>query len=195
MYAVTISRVVMRVRVPRSAFRCRRCALCCGGSSGARVIAGTYFRTPILLGAMAAVAGCGRIGMSPLRDADTQAVDGAVDTPVDALAGPAADACLLGDWMVPADQPFSMVNSPQTDWGVEVSRDGLRLVFSSNRPDPAQQGTNYDVYYAERGTTADGFDDGDPSLTSDGRHLVYATTRTTGSPGTSDIAIAERSCQ
>jgi hypothetical protein len=97
------------------------------------------------------------------------------------------------------------------------------LVFSSNRPDPAQQSTNYDgednsmgaaqLWRARRASTSDPFpagavieelgdrgmfDDGDPSLTSDGLHLVYATTRTTGttgSPGTSDIVIAERSCQ
>jgi hypothetical protein len=28
--------------------------------------------------------------------------------------------------MVTADPPFGRVNSPQTDWGVEISRDGLR---------------------------------------------------------------------
>ena len=167
------------------------------------MIAGTYLRTPILLGAMAAVAGCGRIGVPLLRDADTQLVDASVGGAVDALAGPAADACAFGPWTVPGSQPFGMVNSPQTDWGVEVSRDGLRLVFSSNRPDPAQQGTNYDVYYAERATTADAFgeplrlsvnsdarDDSDPTLSNDGQELyfvrpdcIYAATRSaTGGP-------------
>jgi Tol biopolymer transport system component len=163
------------------------------------VTAGTFARTSILLGAMAAVAGCGRIGLPSLHDAAAQVADSPVD---DALAGPPADACAFGPWMVPADQPFGMVNSPQTDWGVEVSRDGLRLVFSSNRPDPAHQDTSYDVYYAERATTADGFgepvrlsvnsdgaDDSDPTLSEDGRELyfardcIYAATRSpTGGP-------------
>ena len=91
----------------------------------------------VTLLAMAVVAGCGRIGFPALHDADTRVVDGSVDIPVDALAGPPADACAFGPWTVPADQPFGMVNGPQTDWGVEISRDGLRLVFSSNRPDAA----------------------------------------------------------
>src|ERR1041384_3726861 len=120
MYAVTISRVVMRVRVPRSAFRCRPCALCSAGSSRVRVTAGRYPRTPILLGAIA-IAGCGRIGAPPLRDADTRVVDGSLDIPVDALAGPPADACTFGAGTVSAGQPFGMVNGPQNDWGVEIS--------------------------------------------------------------------------
>jgi hypothetical protein len=158
------------------------------------VTAGRYPWTPIVFGAMAAVAGCGRIGAPSLHDAGAETED--------ALAGPAPDACTLGLWAVAADQPFGLVNSPQTDWGVEISRDGLRLVFASNRPDPAQQGTNYDVYFAERATTAEAFgapvrlsfnsdsrDDSDPTLSNNGQELyfvrdcIYVTTRSpTGGP-------------
>jgi hypothetical protein len=163
------------------------------------VTAGRYPRTPILFGAIA-VTGCGRIGVPLLRDADTQTVDASADIPVDALAGPAADACSFGPWTVPANQPFGSVNSPQTDWGVEISRDGLRLVFSSNRFDITP--TGYDVYFAERNTSdaafgepvrlpvnSDTADDSDPTLSNDGQELyfvrdcIYVATRTpTGGP-------------
>jgi len=165
------------------------------------VTAGRYPRTPILLGAIA-IAGCGRIGAPPLRDADTRVVDGSLDIPVDALAGPPADACTFGAWTVSADQPFGMVNGPQNDWGVEISRDGLRLVFSSNRPDVAHPDAKHDIYFAERSTTSaafgepvrlsvssDGAEDGDPTLSNDGQELYFvrdciyvATPAPTGGP-------------
>lgn len=141
---------------------------------------------PIVLGALAAVVACGRIGFDPVGGTPNTRIDAAID----AVGQPPADTCTLGPWTMPADQPFASVNSADTDWGVEISRDGLRLVFSSNRPDPLQQVRNYDLYMAERRSTADPFDppvrlsissdgrdDSDPSLSDDAVELYFVSAR------------------
>ena len=98
-------------------------------------------------------------------------------------------------------QPGVSVGAPELRY-IALDDDELTLYGENNSAGVTQ------LWRATRASTSDpfpagavvdelrdGFANGDPSLTSDGRALVYATTRTSGSPGTSDIAIAERSCQ
>ena len=76
----------------------------------------------------AALGACGRIGI------------GGRGTP--------ADAYQLGDWRADRTaQLFSNVTSLSNDWGAEISHDGLRLVFASNRD---RQDSSYDHYIARR---------------------------------------------
>jgi hypothetical protein len=143
-----------------------------------RVPGGSLARSPALtgtLGAVVAVAACGRI--------EFRLLDAAPDVPT--------DACKLGPWTTPpGPQPFGNVNTPaDTEWGVEISSDGLRLLFSSNRVDPAQTGgRNYDIYLAQRASQSQAFsaparlpisspgnDDSDPSLTDDALELYFVT--------------------
>jgi hypothetical protein len=144
--------------------------------------------TPIALGALAALAACGGSGRG--ADDATPTTDAVGDAQIDATGAPLdapPDACPFGAWTRGAEQPFANVNSSDTDWGVEVSRDGLRLVFASDRPDPQQVGESFDIYMAERSSTAVPFerpvhlpistdgDDQDPTLSDDARELYYAT--------------------
>lgn len=75
------------------------------------------------VGALLTAAACGAWRIDPV----------APDALDDALSSTILDACALGRWTVAPVQPFDDVNSAKSDWGVEISRDGMRVVFSSNR--------------------------------------------------------------
>lgn len=78
-----------------------------------------------------------------------------------ALAATAAvSASALGDWSTPESiealpGSSAMLNSPAVDGCASHSRDGLTLVFNSNRG-----GGNFDLYMATRSNRSEGF--GDP---------------------------------
>jgi WD40-like Beta Propeller Repeat len=136
--------------------------------------------------ALVVATGCGRVSFKPGLDAAADAVvDGAVDSPAD----PPPDGCVLGRWSTPSRAPFGNVNTASLEWGVEISGDGLRLVFASDQR-PGHSDT--DIYLAERADIGDAFgppvrlninddsaDDKDPSLTCGATELYY--TRGVGS--------------
>ncbi|HUJ60246.1 MAG TPA: hypothetical protein VLX92_17185 [Kofleriaceae bacterium] len=128
---------------------------------------------------VAALAGCGRIDFAELHRADAPPIDG---------------SCTFGPWGTP--QLLAALSSPKTDYGGEITGDGLALYFDSSRT-----GTN-DLYVATRTSTdaafgapvaepvldADAFS-GDQSPTGDQLELyfdsdrgtepcIYVTTRT-----------------
>jgi len=138
------------------------------------------------LAALATLGACGGSGGAGPGDANPPPdvlVDapGAIDgrTPADAPA----DACPFGSWMVQGDQqPFGRVNDmDDNDWGVEISRDGLRVVFSSDRV------ADFDIYMAQRSSTAVTFDspvhlpvstpgqDSDPTMSDDALEIYFVS--------------------
>jgi len=119
------------------------------------------------------VASCGRIGFSPLDD-----------------ASPCAS---FGPWSTPT--PLDTLNSPATDYGAQITPDGLTLYFDSDRT-----GTN-EVYVAQRSDRGSPFGapvresalsggsfTGDQSPTGDQLELYFDSTRS----GTSCIYVAHR---
>ncbi len=152
------------------------------------MIAGIPLHRSTALAALTVVAAC-RGGFDPrLQDAapPDAIADASPDTPT--------DACTLGAWSKPILQPFANVNTPDaTEWGVEISGDGLRLVFSTDRIDQDKQTTDYDLYMAQRASLSEPFDrprrlaisaenetDADPTLTEDARELYFVSTRDSG---------------
>jgi hypothetical protein len=133
------------------------------------------------------VTACGRVSFAPAPDAS-----------VDSPPSPPMDGCVLGRWSTPAREPFGNLNTSSTEWGVEISGDGLRVVFASDQK-PGHGDT--DIYLAERGDIADVFgpplrlnisddslDDKDPSLTCGATELYY----TRGTGATSCLYLATR---
>jgi hypothetical protein len=87
----------------------------------------------VALCVVACVAGC-KLGFDLRAAPDAAGADaaGAPDTP-DAPDAPSA-ACTLGPWHEPPDgQPFDNVNTDDIEWAAEISDDGLRMIFTSNR--------------------------------------------------------------
>jgi hypothetical protein len=144
-----------------------------------------------VLAALAALAGAAASGGCGFWFEDVTATPGiGPDAAPDALPGTPADACQFGRWTVQlGSRTFGDVNTLDTEWGVEASRDGMRVVFASNRPaPPIHQGTNYDLYMAERSApdavfgaaerlpiSSDDSDDADPTLSDDALELYYVS--------------------
>ena len=93
------------------------------------------------------------------------------------------------------------INSPFDDGGTAISTDGLRLIFASARP---AQTDGVNLWMTRRKSTTDGwqvpvelaalnsdFLDADPSLSSDGRVLMFTSTRP-GGFGQRDLWVATR---
>jgi len=105
---------------------------------------------------------------------------------LDIYSSPMIDKLTMG----PAS-PVVELNSPYTDGHAFIRRrDGLEVIFFSDRPDPAALG-GYDLYVATRPTTADAWstpvnlgpdvnssrNEGRPSLSWDGTTLYFWTNR------------------
>jgi hypothetical protein len=78
-------------------------------------------------GMIAWLSGCGRLGFAELSSISDAAQDTAP-----------ADACTFSPWTAVTPQPFDKVNTGDTEWGSQISADGLIVVFSSTRPNPTE---------------------------------------------------------
>jgi hypothetical protein len=97
----------------------------------------------IAVGMCAVTAACGRIGFEAGNGAGNDA----------GMIGKApVDACTFGPWNTSALQPFSKINTTATEWGAQISADGLHVVFSSDRNDPEHPnpGGDQKLYIAQR---------------------------------------------
>jgi len=94
----------------------------------------------------ACISACGRLGFELVSDDD--------------LAHPAPDACAFGPWRRAAPQPFGALNTTRNEWGVQIAGDGLTVVYSSTRHDPADprpDDGHESIYLAQRATKRDPF--------------------------------------
>jgi len=107
---------------------------------------------------------CGRLDFATIaRDAGSDA--------------PPVDACTLSPFGAP--RALTELNSNQTDFGGQISPDGLTYYFDSFR------GTSDDLYVAHRASRSQMFDppqpitdaESDPTISNDGLELVFSSNR------------------
>jgi Tol biopolymer transport system component len=101
------------------------------------------------------------------------------------------------------------LNSPFVESCIWISADGLEIIFSSTRPDPANLLSSYDLFAATRATVndrwdppaslgevvnAEGYQDVGPNVSSDGETLYFSSRRPggLGPAGSSDIYVSTR---
>src|SRR3989442_8868594 len=96
---------------------------------------------------------------------------------------PSAQAQMFSDWSAPVNLG-PVINSASSDQGPAISKDGLSLYFTSNRP--GGLGGPFDMYVSQRASVDDpwgapmnlgptvntAFDEGNPALSRDG-HLLF----------------------
>jgi hypothetical protein len=116
------------------------------------------------------LSGCGRLRFDYLDESPTVSVD-AAGNPTCALWGPFSTPVLVSE-----------LSSAAIDWAPSISRDGLRMTFSSNRA------SNHDLYFAQRTSTSLPWgaptmiaglgsptdEEDNPSLSSDGLEMYYS---------------------
>ena len=110
------------------------------------------------------------------------------------LALPSAQAQKYSDWSVPISLG-PVINSASSDQGPAISKDGLSLYFTSNRPEGL--GGPFDMYVSQRASVDDlwgspmnlgptvntAFDEGNPALSRDGHFLIFQSKRPGGLGG------------
>jgi len=101
------------------------------------------------------------------------------------------------------------LNSPHVESCIWISADGLEIIFSSTRPDPANLLSSYDLFTATRASVedrwdppaslgptvnAEGYQDVGPTVSSDGETMYFSSRRPggLGSAGSSDIYVTTR---
>lgn len=112
--------------------------------------------------AAVALVGCGRIGF------DAPPSEASID----------ASACTFGPWSAPI--PIGELNTPDTEYGGQISPDGLTLYFDSNRF------LDEDLFVAARPDRSSPFDvanelitittnddDADPTISHDGLEIIF----------------------
>ncbi len=114
---------------------------------------------------------------------------------------PAAHAQKYSDWSAPVNLGPA-VNSAFSDQGPAISKDGLSLYFTSNRPGGLG---GFDMYVSQRASVADpwgtpmnlgptvntAFDEGNPAFSRDG-HLLFFQSKRLPSFGGIDIWVSQR---
>ena len=165
---------------------CRRFAIAARASGSSRLLR-TRGRIPSPLGGVAlalALAGCGKVGGTPdaAPSIDAASKDAASDAAHVAICDPTAvfgSPALLPGFSTSADEV-----APR------LSQDELTLYFSSN---PAAVTQAHDLYIAQRNRVQDPFgeahaleplnsaaEDYDPTLSADGKTLIFTSNRKTG---------------
>jgi hypothetical protein len=107
----------------------------------------------LVLGALGCATGCrihfDDVSQGPAPDAPQ--ADAAIDVP------PPDGPCVLGPWTEPADDPrFAQVNTAAIEWSAELSDDGLRVIFASNRPSVNSDSVEH-LYTAQRASRTAAF--------------------------------------
>jgi hypothetical protein len=119
-------------------------------------------RIYLVLGFVACASACGRFdferheidaslpAMGPDADGPPLA-DAAIDVP------PADGPCVFGAWTERADDPpFAQVNTAAIEWSPELSDDGLRVIFASDRPSVNGDAVEH-LYTAQRTSRTEPF--------------------------------------
>jgi WD40-like Beta Propeller Repeat len=115
---------------------------------------------------------------------------------------PSAEAQKYSDWSAPVNLG-STINSPFSDQGAAISRDGLSLYFTSDRP--GGLGGPFDMYVSQRASVDDPwgapmnlgpivntvFDEGNPAFSRDG-HLLFFQSKRPGGLGGIDLWVSRR---
>ncbi|HWC19504.1 MAG TPA: hypothetical protein VG498_21005 [Terriglobales bacterium] len=114
------------------------------------------------------------------------------------LSSPAVAQRKYSDWGPAANLGCGTINSASTEFGPAISKDGLSLYFSSNRPGSLD--TNSDIYVAQRRLTTDDWGtpinlgptvnstalDNNPSFSRDG-HFMFFNSGRLGGFGDTDL--------
>lgn len=117
-------------------------------------------------------------------------------------SAPSAHAQKYSDWSAPANLG-SLINSAFSDQGAAISRDGLSLYFTSDRP--GGLGGPFDMYVSQRANVDDPwgapinlgptvntvFDEGNPAFSRDG-HFLFFQSKRPGGLGGIDLWVSRR---
>src|SRR6059036_2492037 len=112
-------------------------------------------------------------------------------------------------WSEPVNLGPTINTSPYNDQQAALSKDGLSLYFASTRPEgPGDANLDLNIWVSQRACADDGcpwgtpvrlgsifnssVSDFSPALSRDGHRLFFASNRSTGGPGESDIWVSWR---
>src|SRR2546428_8641619 len=112
-------------------------------------------------------------------------------------------------WSDPVNLGPTINTSPYNDQQTALSKDGLSLYFASTRPEgPGDANLDLNIWVSQRACADDGCPwgrplmpwapfnssvaDFAPALSRDGHRLFFASNRSTGGPGESDIWVSRR---
>jgi hypothetical protein len=118
------------------------------------------------------------------------------------MSAPSVHAQKYSDWSAPVNLG-STINSASSDQGPAISKDGLSLYFTSNRP--GGLGGPFDMYVSQRASVDDAwgspvnlgptvnsaFDEGNPALSRDG-HFLFFQSKRPGGFGNIDLWVSYR---
>lgn len=154
----------------------------------------------LVLGVLGCTSGCrfhfDSVSTPDAALADAPLADAAIDVP------PPDGPCVLGAWTEPADDPrFAQVNTTTAiEWSGELSDDGLRVIFASNRASVSGDAVEH-LYTAQRASrmaafapatflaiNSDTAHDSEPSFNA--TELYFVSNR--GPSGTDCIYVAPR---